>query len=267
MARMLGEAFRTGGELVRMALYGGSPALLSMLGRPRRAAQYAASSLFLHRLASQWGLEQRRPQEILGVDADVEVGVCLAPQSWFYSWDPSFGMDLFWLCVITRLVQPRRVFEIGMSQGISALHFALNSPGEAQVFTLDLPRDGSVRPALSTTLMDREQIRERERSQPVFVSKPENRKITQLFSDSARFDFSDFRGNIDLFFVDGAHSYDYVRSDTGRALECCHAGSVVLWHDYGRYGVNGVTKYLHQLAKTREVYRLPGSAVAMHLIQ
>ncbi|HXM94416.1 MAG TPA: class I SAM-dependent methyltransferase [Candidatus Dormibacteraeota bacterium] len=78
---------------------------------------------------------------------------------------------------------------------------------------------------------------------------------------------SDFRGNIDLFLVDGAHSYDYVRADTERALECCHAGSVVLWHDYGRNGVNGVSRYLNQLAKTREVYRLPGSAVAMHLIQ
>jgi hypothetical protein len=115
--------------------------------------------------------------------------------------------------------------------------------------------------------MDRKQIREWVGSQPVFAGKPESRKIMQLFSDSASFDFSDFRAKIDLFFVDGAHSWDYVKSDTEHALECCHAGSVILWHDYGRFGVNGVSKYLHQLARTREVYRLPGSAIAIHLVQ
>ena len=36
-------------------------------------------------------------------------------------------------------------------------------------------------------------------------------KLRQLCSDSGGFDFSDFRGNIDLFFIDGAHSNDYVK--------------------------------------------------------
>lgn len=262
----LNQALEAGAKLAQIGLWGGSAAFVSLLSRPRRAFQYAASSLFLHRLASERGLPQKRPEEVLGRGSDAEVSVCLSPQSWFHSWDPSLGMDLFWLCLITRIVEPKRIFEIGTSQGVSALHFALNSPEESRVFTLDLPREGSIRPVLSTTLMDREQIKEWHGSQPIFMSKRENRKITQLFFDSARFDFSDFRGNVDLFFVDGAHSYDYVRSDTEHALECCHSGSVVLWHDYGRYGVNGVSKYLHELAKIRQVCRLPGSAVAMHVV-
>ena len=263
----LSEALEVCGKVARTGLWGGNAAFVSLLSRPRRAFQYAASSLFLHRLASERGLEQRRPQDILGRGSDAEVSVCLSPQSWFHSWDPSYGMDLFWLCLVTRILRPRHIFEIGTSRGVSALHFALNSPEESRVFTLDLPRDASVRPALSTTIMDRKQIREWVGSQPVFAGKPESRKIMQLFSDSASFDFSDFRAKIDLFFVDGAHSWDYVKSDTEHAFECCHAGSVILWHDYGRFGVNGVSKYLHRLARTREVYRLPGSAIAIHLVQ
>ncbi len=261
------EALKAGGRLAQITLCGGNVAFASMLRHPRAAFQYAASSLFLHRLASRRGLAQKKPQEILRTGGDTQLAVSLCPQSWFHSWDPSFGMDLFWLCLITRLLRPTRIFEIGTSLGVSALHFALNSPEESRIYTLDLPKDGTVSPALTTTLMDREHITEWERSQPVFANREEKKKITELFCDSALFDFGDFHGNIDLFFIDGAHSYAYVKSDTERAFECCRVGGVVLWHDYGRYGVNGVTKYLHQLAKTRQIYRLPGSAVAMHLIQ
>lgn len=65
-------------------------------------------------------------------------------------------------------------------------------------------------------------------------------KITCLFGDSATFNFSSFYEKVDFFFIDGAHSYEYVRSDTLNALKCCHQGSVIAWHDFGRVGVGGV---------------------------
>ncbi len=78
------------------------------------------------------------------------------------------------------------------------------------------------------------------------------------------FDFTPYHGKVDLFFIDGAHSYEYVRSDSHHALECMHQGGVIVWHDYGRWGVNGVSRFLHELRKSgREIYRLPGSSLAL----
>ena len=44
------------------------------------------------------------------------------------------------------------------------------------------------------------------------------KQITQLYGDSANFDFSPYAGRMGLVFVDGSHSYDYVLQDTASAL-------------------------------------------------
>jgi hypothetical protein len=88
-----------------------------------------------------------------------------------------------------------------------------------------------------------------------------------LFGDSAAFDFSPFHGAIDFFFIDGAHSYEYVRSDTLNALRCCHAGSVIAWHDFGRVVVDGVAKWVREFARDREVYSVPGGSLAFTVLQ
>jgi hypothetical protein len=77
-------------------------------------------------------------------------------------------------------------------------------------------------------------------------------------ADSAKFDYSPFNRRVDLFFIDGAHSYPYVRDDTLKALECCRPGSVIAWHDYGRHGVNGVSRWLHEFSRGRKIYCIPG---------
>jgi len=89
-------------------------------------------------------------------------------------------------------------------------------------------------------------------------------KIHCLFGDSATFDYSPFYGKVDLFFVDGVYSYEYVRSDTINAFKCINQG-VVLWHDYGRMGINGVSKWSHELARTKKIFSVPGSSLA-HMI-
>jgi hypothetical protein len=42
---------------------------------------------------------------------------------------------------------------------------------------------------------------------------------------------------------------------------------VIVWHDYGRWGVNGVSKYLHEVSRQYpQLCRLPGSSLAvLHL--
>jgi hypothetical protein len=99
-----------------------------------------------------------------------------------------------------------------------------------------------------------------------FSGTPQAAKITCLWGDSAAFDYTPYHGQVDLFFIDGAHSYEYVRSDTQNALACCHAGSVIAWHDFGRVGVNGVSRWLVELARDRPVFAIPGGSLAFMVV-
>lgn len=51
-----------------------------------------------------------------------------------------------------------------------------------------------------------------------------------------------------------------------KALECVRGEGIIVWHDYGRMGVNGVTKWLHEFAKMgNKVYSVPGSSLAYYI--
>jgi Methyltransferase domain len=92
------------------------------------------------------------------------------------------------------------------------------------------------------------------------------RKIHPLTGDSAEYDYSLYHGLVDLFFIDNAHSYEYVRSDTLNAMKCCHPGSVIAWHDFGRVGVNGVSRWLLEFSKQHQVYSVRGGSIAFCVI-
>jgi predicted O-methyltransferase YrrM len=158
------------------------------------------------------------------------------------------------------------VFEIGTLNGYTALHFALNSPDDGTVYTLDLPQDVARTAAvqLATTVIDDEHIRSNlGRQTYCFRGTAVERKIRTLFGDSATFDFAPYHGAIDLMFIDGAHSYEYVRSDTVQAMRCVRPGGLICWHDFGRVGVNGVTQWLRELrAAGNPVFCVPGGSLA-----
>ena len=142
-------------------------------------------------------------------------------------------------------------------------HFALNTPDEARVYTLDLPRDRDRQPALPTTLVDSLHIQELSGPERFcFEGSAEAGKITRLSGDSATFDFKPYHGHVDFFFIDGAHSYEYARSDTLNALACCHPGSVIAWHDYGKASLPGVSRYVDEFTRGRAAYSIPGGSIA-----
>ena len=126
------------------------------------------------------------------------------------------NVTLLELLVLARLVRerrPRRVFEIGTFDGRTTLTLAINAADDAQIFTLDLPAQTQTAHAI-------------ERAERAFVDKAVSgarfhgtdaaRKITQVFGDSATFDFTPF--DAELVFVDGSHAYEYVLNDSERAL-------------------------------------------------
>ncbi|HKJ91903.1 MAG TPA: class I SAM-dependent methyltransferase [Longimicrobiales bacterium] len=245
-------------------LLGGNLASLPLATRPRQLLAYTSETLFQYQLGHGAGLPRKPVYEAFPLaGADVRLG-CLDGYNWLHSETPPFAIDLLSLVLLCRGLQPRTVFEIGTFVGYTALHMALNTPADARICTLDLPReDRGTR--LRTTATDHKLI-DRDLGPPLFAGTEAAGKVERLFGDSATFDFSPWHGAVDLFFVDGAHSYDYVRSDTLNALKCVRPGGVVAWHDYGRLEQRGVTRFLHEFARDHAVYAVPNGSVAYHQV-
>jgi predicted O-methyltransferase YrrM len=262
---LLKERIRTAAIALRNVLLGSNAASTVLAHRPAELVSYATHAMFLlDAIRRNRGLPERNVLEVLP-DAPPAVPITLTGRQegvWFGPISP-FLADLVALCILCRATRPRTVFEIGTLNGYSALHLALNSPDDATVYTLDLPT-GAPRPSLKVTLSD---VAHADRGAATtrywFSGTEAEPRIRTLHGDSATFDFSPWHGKVDLFFIDGAHSYEYVRSDTENALRCVRPGGAIAWHDFGRRGVNGVGRYLRELAaQGRRIYVVPGGSLA-----
>lgn len=74
-----------------------------------------------------------------------------------------------------------------------------------------------------------------------------NEKITHVYGDSKKVNYEKYK-DVDLFFIDGDHTYDGVYVDTRNIFENRKEDSIVVWHDFkvGRNEYNPVA--------TRAVY-------------
>lgn len=155
-------------------------------------------------------------------------------------------------------------FEIGTSLGRTAWTVARHLP-DVRVWTLDVPPTEDVdRTALELGADDRTYFRPADRCGEAFLGTDENERITQLWGDSARFDYSPYAGKMDFVYIDGAHSYQYVRSDSARAFEMLSPGGTIVWDDY--ITSPGVYEYLQELAPSleRPIFHLIGTRMAIY---
>lgn len=137
------------------------------------------------------------------------------------------------LLTAMRLVSAERIFEFGTFFGSTTLNIALNTPDDAEIFTLDLPREHAL--AAVANGPDMRIATERlEYGAPDFEGMPCSRKIRQLTGNSRSFDFSPFTDSMDLVFIDGGHDRETVESDTRNAMKMVRQQSpaCILWHDY-----------------------------------
>jgi len=147
----------------------------------------------------------------------------------------------------------QEIVEIGTFDGRTTLNLAANSAPHLAVFTLDLPPDAQPKYALAP---GERAFVEKPRSGRHFVEAPPEwaepaKRITQLFGDSATFDFSAHHGRAGLVFVDGSHAHDYVIADTETALKLVAPKGVIVWHDYGVW--EGVTRALDEIEASRRL--------------
>lgn len=174
--------------------------------------------------------------------------------------------QLAYLAIITKALAPKRIFEIGTFRGRTALNFALNSPPDCEVFTLDLPVDNHT----SVTHTADRQLKTVLGSKVgcEFKGHPSVAKIRQLWGDSMTFDFTPFAHTVDLVYVDGAHHYQAVLSDTHEALGMLRkSGRVaILWDDFGNFGdyFDVVAAILDSPVKSA-VFQLEDTELAVYL--
>jgi predicted O-methyltransferase YrrM len=168
--------------------------------------------------------------------------------------------DLTVLAALTREKCPRKVFEIGTFEGLSAVVFVSNSDSSVKVLTLDLP------PAAANELLRTERSWQAQSIGSEYDSGyligrfDANGRVVRLLGDSALIDFKPYQGQIDLFFIDGAHTEDYVARDSLNAFHTISADGWVVWHDCL---VPQVASVLRQIAKHHAVYHIAETNLAI----
>lgn len=145
--------------------------------------------------------------------------------------------ELFALASLAKKFQPKRLFEIGTFDGRTSLNLIANSAPDAELYTLDLPQSDIAQTELRIKTGDRKFI-DKPVSGTRFLNTPYAERIHQIYADSARYDYSHLHNSIDLIFVDGAHSYEYVINDTEKVKPLLRNGKgIIIWHDYGWHEV------------------------------
>lgn len=162
---------------------------------------------------------------------------------------------------LAKLLECERIFEFGTYRGDTAWLLAHNLP-LADIYTLDLGgAEAAARAELELT--DPEYFANWDRGSR-FRGTPEASRITQLFGDSATFDFAPYSGTIDLAYIDASHSYGYVRSDTEAAFGILSELGTIVWDDYTQY--SGIYAYLNEIAPSLDapIYHIQGTQLALY---
>jgi predicted O-methyltransferase YrrM len=161
------------------------------------------------------------------------------------------------LSALIHKINAKRIFEFGTYKGVSTTQLALNLPHDGMVFSLDLPED---HPAYSLAIPKvAEQQIAAEKGKGILIPHDLGEKVAFLRADSAKFDTTPYRESMDLIFVDGAHSYEYVKNDTVKGLEMLRPGGIIAWHDCTPSHPD-VVRYLRSLTPLPTV--ICGTAIA-----
>jgi predicted O-methyltransferase YrrM len=132
----------------------------------------------------------------------------------------SMPSDYALLINLARKINNCHYFEIGTWRGESVCNVAQFTK---ECYTLNLPKDTIFNLTKNKNYAN----------QHGFFSK-NNPKINHLEGDSKTFDFDALNKKFDLIFIDGNHTFEYVKNDTQKVFEhLLKENTIVVWHDYG----------------------------------
>jgi predicted O-methyltransferase YrrM len=215
------------------------------------------------------GVANWAASEIANPDGDTRdipqislLDICTGTQRWVLQSFPSVGasvspMECAALAALSRLVAARRIFEFGTYKGVSTTQLVLNLAEGGMVFTLDLPED---HPAYSLPIpKPEERAIAAEGGKGILIPRDLLDRITFLSADSAKFDETPYLESMDLVFVDGAHSYEYVKNDSEKGWRMLRPGGVMAWHDCNAHHPD-VVRYIRETGHKARV--VAGTALA-----
>jgi predicted O-methyltransferase YrrM len=161
------------------------------------------------------------------------------------------------IAALLKLARARRVFEFGTYRGFSTVQIVLNLPLDAKVFTLDLPVTNLTTKFELDTPGEIAVVQDARKGE--LIPGELRNRITFISQDSALFDPQPYASSMDLVFVDGAHTAEYVKNDSEKGWKMLRPGGVICWHDC-RFNSPGVIKYLLQCPYNPK--RINGGSVA-----
>jgi hypothetical protein len=134
------------------------------------------------------------------------------------------------LLAIAVAENPDAILEIGTYMGHTTKLLAENLP-DATIHTVDLPLEADpVDSSESAIPRDDHHLIHRRVVGREFVGQPCELQIRQHLHDTASWDFA-AAVDASLYFIDGSHTYEYVKNDSEKCLEKCRGAAVFLWHD------------------------------------
>jgi len=212
--------------LIRNCLFGGNIASLRFILSPRKFATYQQACMDLWAVYCDIGLPSVSLSRFLNYKEDIKIGLWNIKTLDIMGSSTANMKDRLIFATIAKVTKPKVVFEIGTFRGESAANFALNTPEDAKIYTLDLPPSGGEltphnNSQKQSNIIDRQIIKQRCTEIYVYESIEEGKKVVQLYGNSFDFDFRPYYNKIDLFLVDGAHNYAAVVKDTNNALSVC----------------------------------------------
>lgn len=152
----------------------------------------------------------------------------------------------------------RTFFEFGTFRGRTTWTVVHNNPS-IRAFTLDLPGPKSVNEAVFE-VTDPYLFDQWGRGDAIGGT-PEAARITLLNGDSAQFNYVPYQNEMDLIYIDGSHSYGYVRSDTEAALGLLSPTGTIIWDD--PY-YTGVWKYLQEKRSSLSMRLVAQTGMVIH---
>lgn len=130
--------------------------------------------------------------------------------------------------LLTRL-NPETIFEFGTNWGVTTSYFVENT--NAKIWTLDICREMFTHDLTGELTMV---LSNKDTGFAYRRLKASEGRVTQVFQDSLKLDWTetDYPATFDLILVDACHAYDFVKSDTEKALQKLRPGGLLLWHDF-----------------------------------
>jgi predicted O-methyltransferase YrrM len=164
--------------------------------------------------------------------------------------------ELVHIASVVKHLSVKRILEIGTFDGFTALNLAANLEGDGEVCTLDLPEDNQELHKIIHFITNPEHVGRQ------FLGEAEEKRIRQLRANSKTADWASFGAPFDMIFIDGCHTYPFVKSDSANAIRHLRPGGVIFWHDYGF--IPDVSLAVDELAREYPIFAIRGTRMACY---